>query len=113
MKKALLLLAIMFISSVAYAGQVTQSGLKVSKVMTGYQGGQIYFLVDKKPVNPKGCRSPDEGYNALVVDPQKSDVSQVLSVLLTAKVSRSNIEIQVYDDYCFDDYAVLKRVAIY
>ena len=113
MKSTMLFLAFMVFSLAVNAGQVTQSDLKVSKIMAGYQGGEIYFFVDKDPVNPKGCGNPKSGYKILIVDPLKSDVSQILSVLLTAKASQSKIEIQVYDSYCLGDHAVVRRVAIY
>lgn len=94
------------------AGQVTQGDLKVTKVMAGYQEGQIYFYVDKTPQNPKNCSSTNDG-KVLVVDPNRSDVSHVLSVLLTAKASNSSVEVQIYDDYCYGGYAAIRRVAVY
>ncbi|CCO50084.1 exported hypothetical protein [Vibrio nigripulchritudo SOn1] len=112
MKKLFVLLSALF-SFALSAGQVTQTGLKVTKVMAGYPNGEVYFYVDKLPKNPKNCANPRSNHNILVVDPKRSDVSQVLSVLLTSKASHSNIEIQVYDDYCLNDYAVIRRVAVY
>ncbi|WP_157771171.1 hypothetical protein [Shewanella algae] len=112
MRNFVILFIVLFPFSLV-AGQVTQSNLRVTKVMAGYSGGEIYFFVDKLPNNPRKCANPYSDYNILVVDPARSDISQVLSVLLTAKVSNSNIEIQVYDDYCFNEHAVVRRVAVY
>ena len=113
MKNLLVLLFIVVMSPLVSAGHVTQSGLKITKVMAGYEGGEIYFFVDGIPKNPKGCASPNTGYNMLVVNPAKSDVPQVLSILLMAKAADSSIEVQIHDDQCFLNNAVIKRVAIY
>ena len=109
----LLLLFILFETPIAYAGQVTQGGLKVTKVMTGYSGEEAFFLVDEVPSNPNECVGTTSTYHVLAVDPSKSNVDQVVSILLTAFASGKNIEVQVYDDSCFNGHAVIRRVAIY
>lgn len=112
-KLKLFLISIVFFSFSAFAGQVTQGGLKVTKVMAGYDGGEVYFLVDRAPLNPKECASTTSSYYVLGVDPLKSNTDQVISVLLTALLTGKQVEIQVYDDDCLNQHAVIRRVAIY
>lgn len=107
------LLLMVLTSPFAVAGKVTQDDLKVTRVMTGYLSGEAFFLVDKPPANPNGCPGTTASYYVLAVDPSKSNVDQVVSVLLTAFVSGKNVEVQVYDDDCFSGHAVIRRVAIY
>ncbi|WP_039983663.1 hypothetical protein [Vibrio sagamiensis] len=112
--KVLATIILLLTSFMSISGVVTQGSLKVKKILTGYPEGEIYFLVDRQPVNPNNCTLTAPGHMMLLaVDPKRSDVSQVLSVLLTAKASSSNIEIQVYDDYCRGNYGVIRRIAIY
>jgi len=112
MNKLLIVFYIIFLSLPANAGTVTQSNLKVTKVMAGYVNNEVFFYIDKAPKNPKEC-SHSEVSNILVVDPNKSDVSLVLSILLMAKATDSSIEVQIYDDTCSGNYAVIRRIAIY
>lgn len=102
-----------FYSVAAISGQVTQGDLQVTKVMTGYSSGEAFFFVNKEPANPSGCSNTASSSFILAVDPDKSDVEQVLSVLLTAFVSGRHFEVQVYDNTCFSGHAVIRRVAIY
>lgn len=111
MKIIILLLALM--SLPLAAGQVTQSNLKVTKVMAGYSNGEVYFFVNKSPLNPKGCDAPKVNYNILAIDPARSDINQALSILLMAKATNMNVEVQIYDDYCFNNHAVIRRIALY
>ena len=110
--KACLLLLVVTFSSVALAGVAGQGGLKVSNVMAGYATGEIYFAVNNTPVNPANCSNTSENNMVLIVDPDKSDVSLVLSILLTANTTDKKIDIQVYDDVCKNGYAVIRRVKI-
>ena len=102
----------LIMSSSVFAGTVAQGGLKVTKVMAGYQTGELYFHVDKDPLNPMECSNTSNNDHIFVVDPNKSDVSHVLSVLLTAKTTGSEIELLIYNDACFRGYAVIRRVGI-
>lgn len=111
MNIAIFLLAL--ISLPLAAGQVTQSNLNVTKVMAGYSNGEIYFFVNNPPLNPKGCTAPKGNYNILAVDPARSDINQVLSILLMAKATNAKVEVQIYDNDCFNNHAVIRRVAIY
>ena len=99
------------ISTVCYGGYVTQNGLRIAKVLAGYDQGQVYFFLDKPPLNPQECNNSNSA-NVVVVDPDKSDVSQILSILLLAKASDLPIDIQVYDDYCLGGYAAIRRVGV-
>ena len=80
--------------------------------MAGYANDEVFFYIDKAPKNPNGCSHSDVS-NILVVDPNKSNVSLVLSILLMAKATDSSIEIQIYDNTCSGNYAVIRRIAIY
>ena len=110
--KACLLLLVATFSSAALSGVVSQGELKVSNVMAGYATGEIYFAVDNTPVNSANCSNTSENNMVLIVDPDKSDVSLVLSILLTANTIDKEIDIQVYDDACKNGYAVIRRVKI-
>ena len=99
------------ISTTCYGGSVTQNGLRITKVLAGYDQGQIYFFLDNAPLNPQECIHSNSA-NVVVVDPDRSDVSQVLSILLLAKASDVPIDIQVYDDYCLGGYAAIRRVGV-
>lgn len=112
MKIYAFIIAMLLITAPCLAGQVTQGDIKITKVMAGYQDGQVYFYIDKTPLNPQNCTQSNNG-KVLVVDPNRSDVSHVLSVLLTAKASNANVEVQIYDDYCYSGYAAIRRVAVY
>ena len=112
MKIFALLISALLTATPCLAGQVTQGDLKITKAMAGYQEGQIYFYIDKTPQNPQNCTHTNSE-NVLVVDPNKSEVSHVLSMLLTAKASNANVEVQIYDDYCYGGYAAIRRVAVY
>lgn len=114
MNKLLLIAVTMLVFvSPAHAGQVTQGGLKVTKIMTGYSGGEAFLVIDKTPLNPNDCSATTSTSKTLAVDPSKSDVDQVISVLLTAFTSGKDVEVQIYDNSCFNGHAVIRRVAIY
>ncbi len=97
----------------SYAGQVTQGGLKVTKVLTGYSNGEAFFVLNNTPLNPNDCSATASSFKTSAIDLAKSDVSQVLSVLLTVFTSGKEVEVQIYDDRCFSSHAVIRRVAVY
>ena len=99
--------------SPAHAGQVAQGDLKVTKIMTGYSGGEAFFLLEQEVLNPNDCSGTTPTNRVLAIDPTKSNVDQVISVLLTAFSLGKNVEVQIYDNSCFKGHAVIRRVAIY
>jgi len=102
----MIFLVVSMSSYASHAGQVTQSDLNIVKVMAGYTGGEAYFFVNKDPLNPHQCSLTRGAYRILAVDPDRSNVDQVLSILLAAQISGKKVEIQVYNDGCFNGHAV-------
>ena len=102
----------MFYSSSVYSDVVQQGNLQVVNVMAGYANGEIYFYVDQTAVNHSNCSNTTSNNKIFMVDPQKSDVNIVLSILLTANTTGKKVEVQVYDDGCNNGYAVIRRIKI-
>jgi hypothetical protein len=113
MFKISILISTLLFAAPASAGTVTQGNVNVVKVLAGYTSGEVYFYTDIAPVNPNNCSITNDNNKILAVDPSKSNVDQVLSILLMAKASNAKLEIQVYDDSCYGSYAVIRRVAVY
>ena len=109
----LLMLTTLGFSGLSHAGYVTQGSLKVQRVQVGYAGGVMYFSIDKAPKNPRSCKNTSSSNRLVAVDPSKSEVSQVLAVLLSAQATKSSVELQIFDDTCLNDFAVLRRIAVY
>ncbi len=111
--RLLVTLIILCVTSPALAGQVAQNDLFIEKILTGYMDGEAFFVIDKEPLNPNDCSGTTATNSTLAIDPAKSNVEQVLSVLLTALTTKKKIEVQIYDNTCYKGHAVIRRVAIY
>ena len=109
----ILLTFLLFYSYISNAETFTISNTKVSKIYAGYFHKGIFFSIENlNSHNPAGCTV---GINESIfgADPSLSDVGHVLSVLLTAQSAGKTIEIHVYNDKCFDNHRVIRRVAIH
>ncbi|WP_146171247.1 hypothetical protein [Saccharospirillum sp. MSK14-1] len=112
MKKILFLITLLVVSHSAYAESYTEvNNLKVKSVFAGYEEGWAFFELESTVVNPNGCVS---GQNKIMgIDPERSDVDQVLSVLLYAHSSGRTIGIQIYNESCVYDHPVIRRVRVF
>lgn len=113
MDKILILLAIQFCCAFhASADYATQNNVKIERVNVGYTGGEIYFSIDRTPTNPKSCSNTGSSNRLIAVDPNKSSTAQVLSALLIAQARGSLVELHIYDDSCFNNFAKLRRLSL-
>ena len=110
--KSLILTLLMLVSiSTAIASELDA---KVTAVMSGYSHGGIFFAIDKKVPNNGGCPKYGSSSKYVVgVDPNKSNVAHVLSVVLTAKTTGSIIDVRIYGSgACFEGWPVLDRIKV-
>lgn len=70
--------------------------VKISEIYTGYTGGYFLFKTSKTHVNPAKCSN-----SALYsVEPSKIDAQSVLSTLLAAKMSNTDVKIAISGSHC-------------
>jgi len=113
LNKILTLLAIQFCCVFhVNAGYVTQNNVKIERVNVGYTGGEIYFSIDRTPSNPKSCSNTGSSNRLIAVDPNRSSTAQVLSALLSVQARGSLVELHIYDDSCFNNFAKLRRLSL-
>jgi len=106
--KILLISIIYFFSAYALAEPYTPSnGHKVTSVFAGYLDKEAFFEIDGAGINPAECTG-----TPIAIDPQKSDVSHVLSILLYAHASGKSVDLQIYNESCLGGHRVLRRIKV-
>lgn len=102
----------LFCFSTTNAGTLSFSDQTVTKVYAGYSHKGAFFQVSAGDSrNPANCTS---GLNQIfTVDPAFSDVSHTLSILLFAQASGKDVEVEFYDDKCFESHRVARKIAAY
>ncbi|WP_143247568.1 hypothetical protein [Agaribacterium haliotis] len=104
----LLCLSLSLLSKFSLAESYSHSyNLKVTSVYAGYIKKNAFFEVDSELSNNAGCTA-----KAIAVDPERSDVEQVLSVLLYAHATGKLVDLQIYNESCFDSHRILRRVKV-
>lgn len=93
MKKILILLLIFpcFVLAQEWGG----SEVKVTEINSGYLDGSIIFGTTGAPHNPKGCK-----LGAYYVAPEYANVSNALSLLLSAQARGADVKVAVNTQAC-------------
>jgi len=85
----------------------TTSDLKVTSVFAGYENNGAFFEVDGDAGSSASCSN-----GAIAVDPARSNVNHVLSVLLYANATGKSVDLQLYNASCLDGHKVLRRIKV-
>ena len=110
MKKNLVILGFGILSLGSNATSYTSSG--VSKIYAGYTNKGVFFdATTSNSINVAACGAGLTA-NTFGVDPSLSDVSHVLSVLMYAQSTNKEVVIEFYDDKCFSNHRVIRKVAV-
>lgn len=91
------------------ANSVQSETMTIKEVMTGYSHKGIFINFNSPIPNPANCPSSQ---NIVAVTTENSDVNQVLAVALSSHMSNSLVDIQVYNNTCFEGWPVLRRIKI-
>ena len=99
---------LLLFSLLANATNYTSSnGHNVESVYAGYSDKIAFFEISGSAPNPNDCAGVP-----IRVDPEKSDVNQVLAILLYAHAAGKEVDLQIYTDGCIDSHRVLRRVKV-
>ena len=111
MKLLAALIGLFFISA-TNAGTLSFTDQTITKVYAGYSHKGAFFQVSTGDSrNPANCTA---GLNKIfTLDPIFSDVSHTLSILLFAQASGKHVEVEFYEDKCFESHRVARKVAVY
>ncbi|WP_196161756.1 hypothetical protein [Reinekea sp. G2M2-21] len=78
------------------AEDVWTDKVKIVEIYTGYKEGHILFKTSGTHINPGSC----SGFDLYSVEPDNADVQSILSVLLAAKMSGTDVKVAVDGDRC-------------
>lgn len=107
-KNTMFLVLFSLLASHAEAEAYTASyGLKVTAIYAGYSEKQAYFEVSGSIADPAEC-----GGQPIKVDPARSDVGHVLSVLMYAQASEKTVDLHIYNESCEGGHRVLRRIKV-
>lgn len=101
-----------FCALAAAAGHVSASNVTIDAVLAGYDHGGIFLELTTDIPNPANCSNTAIKPKVVAVIPARSDVGHVLSIALTAKTLDSSLDIDIYDDICFSDWAVVRKLKL-
>lgn len=97
----------------ASAGTVSSNGHRVEAVMSGYEHKGMFIETLSDLPNPNNCSNWNTGSKRIIAAiPSRSEVDHVLSLALAAKFSQGAVDILVYDDICFENWPVLRRIKV-
>ena len=100
-------------SLTAAAGIVTATNVKIDAVLTGYDHGGIFLELTTDAPKPASCsNTASVNTTTVAVIPGRSDVGHVLSIALTAKTLDATLDIDIYDDICFGNWAVVRKLRL-
>ncbi|WP_018016416.1 hypothetical protein [Teredinibacter turnerae] len=89
-------LLISFSSFSFSAADVWTDKVKIIEIYTGYKEGHILFKTSGAHINPGEC----SGFDLYSVEPGNADVQAILSVLLAAKMSGTDVKVAVDGNRC-------------
>ncbi|WP_444896763.1 hypothetical protein ACJJI5_09595 [Microbulbifer sp. EKSA008] len=113
LNRMLFLIVTLFSLSVSAEEYTYIGGLDVVHVNAGYSDRDAYFTVGESvSENPAGCSNGVGNEAVFAVDADRSDVNQVISLLLFAYSTGKEVNIQVWNDSCSSGFRVIRRVQV-